>query len=105
MWSPKLTRSATSLSDRGTSSTDSIVPTRTSILSSVALSIVGLTGAGVMGRRLRCQALLGFAILPHEARDEIRGGKNVIDQADALAATPDIAPRLALLVAARSKIH
>src|SRR5580765_8783146 len=47
-WSPKRTRSATSLLEPATSSTAAIVPTRTSIESRTAAAIVALIGAGVI---------------------------------------------------------
>src|ERR1044072_7556052 len=48
LWSPKSTVSRASLSEPSTSSTNSIVPTRMSIWSSVAKLICGFIGAAVM---------------------------------------------------------
>src|SRR5579862_4552580 len=47
-WSPKSTVSRTRRSERGTSSTSTIVPTRTSMASTTAGEIAGLRDAGVM---------------------------------------------------------
>jgi len=47
-WSPKSTRSRTSFSERATSSTARMVPTRTSILSRSEVEMRGLMGAGFM---------------------------------------------------------
>jgi hypothetical protein len=47
VWSPKLTVSRISFSERATSSTFRIVPTRMSSASSAAKAMIGLMGPGV----------------------------------------------------------
>src|SRR6188474_686924 len=56
-------------------------------------------------RRLGRQFGLGLLVLGRELGDEFAGAQHVFDRADALAAAPDVAPGLGLLVAARAEVH
>src|SRR6202041_2349701 len=48
---------------------------------------------------------LGGFVFGRQPRHQFAGGGDVLDRADALAAAPDVAPGLGLLVAAGAEIH
>src|ERR1700753_3659762 len=57
------------------------------------------------GERRRSDPRLGRVVFALEPRHHLAGRRHMLHRADALAAAPDVLPRLGLGVAARAEIH